>query len=105
MDRKDQKSNPINKEMRAKLSIDEGFAEKPIYRIVAKITEKEKGIGMMDLIQKMFNISEWQRKNFIRKTIKDLRDKKLFAKDPIKWTRDNEGNIISPFASKTKLNH
>ena len=80
------------KEMRCKLSIDEGYSEDPIYRIISKVTEKEKGLSMMDLIQKIFNISEWERTQYIKKVLEEFRDK-----NKINFTRDERGNICSPF--------
>lgn len=79
-------------------------------RIKAKTTEKEKGIMMLDKIENQFNISEVDREDF-RKEMKEREEKEFDEmreqakerknKDP--FTRDLMGNIISPFASKKKL--
>ena len=78
--------------LRAKLSFDDGFAEHPIYVIKATTNEKKKGLYMLELIENNFNITiEDKRNEFI---------KKVREQDKIKWTRDEKGNIISPFNIK-----
>lgn len=80
-------------------------------RIKAKTTEKEKGIMMLDKIENQFNISEVDRKSF-RKELKEreekefdeMREQAKERKDKDPFTRDEQGNIVSPFASKKKLN-
>ena len=94
--------------MRAKLVFDEGFAEKPVYRIKAFVSEKRKGLDMMDLIQKNFSITDSEWRNRYRENMKDvLADPNFFNKDSmdrkVRWTRDDKGNITSPFRSNRKL--
>ena len=85
--------------MRAKLSFDEGFAERPIYVIKGSVNEKDKGINMIELIRDNFGIcDEDMRKVMIERLEEYNRDffrpieKK--GKEPIKWKRDSRGNII-----------
>ena len=91
--------------MRAKLVFDEGFAEKPVYRIKAFVSEKRKGLDMMDLIQKNFSITDSEWRNRYRENMKDvLADPDFFNKDrKVVWSRDEKGNIASPFRSNRKL--
>ena len=103
--------------LRARLTLDDGFAENPVYKIVGNTTEKKKGIMMLTLIENSFNISEKDRKEAIKKTLEDLdhREKVAFTptiipgeikkrqkKELITWTRDEKGNIVSPFRSRKK---
>jgi len=101
--------------IRARLTFDEGFAESPIDRIIASITEKDKGIMMLERIENRFNISEKDRREAIERTLAEMNAreevamtptiipeemKKRQVREPPKWTRDEKGNIISPFKSK-----
>jgi hypothetical protein len=106
------KNNRINyfKELRAKLSFDDGFAESPIYSIKGMTTEKNKGINMLELIEDHFKISKEDRKKaFVAKmseinalAIQPTEQPKGFKHKKIEWTRDEKGEIISPFKSKNK---
>ncbi|KKN20300.1 hypothetical protein LCGC14_0937120 [marine sediment metagenome] len=81
-----------------------------IDRIKAKTTEKEKGIMMLDKIENQFNISQMDREAF-RKVMKerekeDFEEMKEQARERRKgdpFTRDEKGNIVSPFRSKEKI--
>ncbi len=93
--------------LRAKLSFDEGFAENPIYTLKAFTNEKEKGIYMLKLIEDNFSISVKDRILHDQIEIECFEDDvKGFenGKDgrSVKWTRDERGNIISPFSRKEK---
>jgi len=80
--------------LRAKLTFDDGYAENPIYLIKAITTEKDKGLDMVDLIRNNFNLTlEEIRKNFLKKLEEER--KKI-------WTRDERGNITSPFRKELK---
>ena len=97
--------------LRAKLSFDEGFAERPIYVIKAHAGEKEKGINMLELIETNFNICDQDRIEAVKKKLKELNEEAMtptvLPKDlrdkQVKFTKDEEGNIVSPFRSKKKL--
>ena len=97
--------------MRAKLTFDEGFAENPIYKVKAMTTEKDKGILMIDLIQQNFNISiEEFKKGLIRLNGDAMRPTIIpqeieIKQTRIKWTRNDKGNIISPFKSRDWRNN
>ena len=94
--------------LRAKLSFDDGFAERPLYSIKAFTNEKGKGINMIDLIRDNFDVSnldlkEYQKDKFTELTrdFEELEEEKI-TRTPIKWTRDEKGQIISPFGNKAK---
>jgi phage repressor protein C with HTH and peptisase S24 domain len=97
--------------LRARLSFDEGFAEKPVYTVKAFTTEKDKGIRMIELIRDNFNINKFEMNKLFRQRMEKLNEDamtpttyKAFSKTkPIKWTRDERGNLASPFRSKKKL--
>ena len=76
--------------LRVKLSFDDGFAEQPIYVIKATTSEKDKGVYMLELIEENFDITMRDRKITISKRLKEH--------EKIEWTRDDDGNIISPFS-------
>jgi len=106
------KKNLVKLRLRAKLSFDEGYAENPIYSIKAFTNEKNRGIDMIELIKNNFHINkedinlafkkkmeEWQE-DFQKPTIYSKEVEKTLKK--IEWTRDEKGNIISPFSIKKK---
>lgn len=109
---KPKKKNSFNflRELRAKLSFDDGFAERPIYSIKGKTNEKEKGINMLELIESQFGISKEDRQKAFRAQMEELNDlamqpteyPKPFKPDKIKFTRDEKGNLASPFRTKKK---
>ncbi len=109
---KKKKKKFIRPRLRAKLSFDEGFAEMPLYSIKAFTSEKEKGIDMIELIKTNFNINggdmdlafkkkmeEWQEEA-MKPTELSIEARRTQVK--IKWTRDENGNLISPFSNKAK---
>ncbi len=94
--------------LRAKLSLDDGFAERPIYSIKAFTNEKDKGINMINLIEDNFGITledklEAGRKEFqeMNKEMDEM-EKKVDNIDKSKFSKDEKGNFISPFSSKAK---
>jgi len=113
MGKKRKKEHNFRREgLRAKLVIDDWFAEKPLYRIKATTKEKDKGIRMLELIENNFNISTKDRLDFIKKRLEELNKEsmkptklpKFMRKNQIKFTRDPKtGQIISPFKSKKKI--
>ena len=90
--------------LKARLSFNEGYLEKPVYSIKADTTEKKKGLDMIKLIQDNFNIYieeiEWHRKCVRDEIIEEM---KTLKKDVPKLHRDGQGRLASPFASKKKI--
>jgi len=114
--RKQRKREPPRflRNLRAKLTFDDGYAENPIDKIIANVGEKNKGIMMLERIENRFNISDKDRREAIERTLAEMdsREKVAFTptiipeeikkrqKEPPKWTRDERGNIVSPFKSR-----
>ena len=81
-------------------------------RIKGKVTQKERGISMINRIEDRFNISQFDieefRKALNEKEIEDFKELQEEARrkdrQPIKWTRDKRGKIISPFSTNRKDN-
>ncbi len=96
-----------SRDLRAKLSFDQGWAEKPIYVIKASTNEKSKGVSMIELIKQNFGLSDLE----IKERLKILNEEamtptvvaKPFSQKVIKLERDSKGNIVSPFKSNRKL--
>jgi hypothetical protein len=81
-----------------------------IDRIKGKTTEKDKGLLMVEKIQQNFGISGKDKDAFRAKMIemqekafKPTKYPKIKKQEPIKWTRDAQGKIISPFDKKKDL--
>lgn len=97
--------------LKAKLSFNDGYAERPIYTIKANIGEKEKGLYMIELIQDNFNISIEEviihRDKIEKEIIEEMKlmsslNSQIFEKNsPL--NRDEKGNLVSPFRSEKKL--
>jgi len=80
-----------------------------IDRIRGKVTEKNKGLIMLDKLESYFGINDFDKNDFRKKMkekeekdfddmIKQANERKLlFKTEPVKWTRDEKGRIISPF--------
>ena len=91
-----------------KLSANDGYAERPIYSSRAVCPgEKSKAIDMIFMLRDNFEISQKdeieKRRKEIEETKVEMDKRKDFIKavnKPIKWTRDEKGNIISPFPHK-----
>ena len=78
----------------AKLTFfDWGWADNVIYRIKANVNEKDKGLDMINKIKEFFGIKNIDINEYEVKITNDEIDR-------IKWTRDERGNIISPFRSR-----
>lgn len=95
--------------LRCRLSFDEGYAERPLYSIKAFTNEKDKGINMVDLIQNNFDINSMDIKEFHEANInilandfQDLKNIPRTLREPLKLTRDEQGNLMSPFGNKAK---
>ena len=78
----------------AKLTFfDWGWADNIIYTQKARVNEKVKGMQMISKIKHFFGITNNDIKEDEERTIK-------YEIEKIEWTRDEKGNIISPFRSK-----
>ncbi len=88
------------------------FSEVDIYPRVfdstkANITEKKKGMIMIEKIENRFSISKQQMDEF-RNELEYYNEDAMTptfkeqAEKPVEWTRDEKGNIISPFDKKVK---
>lgn len=94
--------------LRASLNFNDGYAERPIYSIKAITSEKEKGLDMIDLIMDNFNIIsneiEKHRKIIQAQILQEMNHlNNEIISPPLKLKRDENGNLVSPFASKKKL--
>lgn len=88
-------------DLTAKLTFfDWGWADNVIFSLKARITEKYKAFLMIDKIKHFFGISNKDiiknEKEHIKNEINEMRE----MKSKIKWTRDEQGNIISPFRTR-----
>lgn len=94
--------------LNARLSFNDGFAEKPIYSIKAVTTEKNKGLDMVDLIMNNFNITirdiEYHKEVVKAQILEEMNHLSNRIVSPsVKLNRDESGNLVSPFANKEKL--
>ncbi len=81
----------------AKLLVyDWGWADEIIYKLKAKTTEKLKGVVMVEKIKEIFGINESDLHKHQEKEIEMQRQ----IQTPVEWTRDEKGNIVSPFKKK-----
>lgn len=91
----------------AKLSFTDGWAERPIYNLRGKTTEKPVGIAMVELVKSQFNLSneeiEKAKKEEIEQVKRDVQEYVPFQSNYGKITRDSKGRIVSPFAARKKL--
>lgn len=94
--------------LKANLSFNDGYAERPLYSIKATTSEKEKGLDMIDLIMDNFNIItkeiELHRRIVRAQILEEMNylNRKILS-PPIKLNRDESGNLVSPFATNRKL--
>ncbi len=95
----------------AKLTLFESsFRENLYYRSIARVTEKEKGLMMVDQLKGAFDISSLDEKEFQQRMVEMEKEalkatyypKGFKQPEKIKFTRDGEGNIISPFSKKAE---
>ncbi len=94
--------------LNARLSFNDGYAETPIYSIKAVTSEKDKGFDMIDLIMDNFNIISNEiiehRKIVKAQILEEMNHLPIEIINPInKLSRDDKGNLISPFATKKKI--
>lgn len=81
----------------AKLMVyDWGWADKIMYRLIGKTNEKHKGIMMLKKIREIFGITEHDILNYEEREVETMRN----IPKPVKWSRDERGNITSPFRKK-----
>ena len=79
----------------AKLTFfDWGWADNIVFKLIARVSDREKGFVMIERIKTFFNINNNDIIKNEKETIKEEMNQQ------IKWTRDEEGNIVSPFKSK-----
>ncbi len=82
----------------AKLTFfDWGWADNVIYTQKARVNEKEKGIQMISKIKHFFGITNNDIKESEDITVR-YEIEKIRENDP--WTRDEKGEIVSPFRTK-----
>ncbi len=66
-------------------------------RMKARVTDKDKGVMMIEQIQTKFGITEeFCRRKLLEIRMRDIEDQ---MEGP-KWTRDEKGQIVSPFKSR-----
>ncbi len=79
---------------------------KLLQRTKAKTTEKDKGVMMIDRIIDIFSLSP----SMIEQLRREIREKDAEAweptkypkgQEPVRWTRDEKGRIVSPFRSQS----
>lgn len=80
-----------------------------IDRIKGKVTQKNKGLEMLEKIEGSFSISEFDRKEYKRKMMEWQHDAftpteipKSIKLEQAKFSRDEDGNITSPFTKYGK---
>ena len=79
--------------------------EVPIYRAQAYSNDKAKGNMMIQYLKNLFNIGAIDEQNHFKNEVeeqKKLISNKNFGSTKIDWTRDEKGNIISPFSANLK---
>lgn len=82
--------------------------ENILNRINAKTTEKDKGLLMVELIENRFGITKEDKERAFKDKMEEFRAEsfkptivpKQMKKDQINWTRDERGNLASPFRTK-----
>ncbi len=105
---KSKNSRYIRSKLKARLSFDDGYVEKPIYSIKAFTNEKGKGINMIGLIRDNFNITredikEHQQIEFNELTNDfEMLEKQVKDRKKVEFTRDERGQIMSPFGNKAR---
>jgi len=82
---------------------------KTLYGLKATMNETKKALIMLDKIQTDFNISDWDVQKWRREILAkeyenmdELIEKEKSTKQKFGFTRDEKGNIISPFSVKKK---
>ncbi len=89
--RKERKKSSVTAKL---IFYDYGWREKVIYRFQSSCTSKKNGFMMLEAIRNYFGITDSDEKN----------NKLTIEREvtPIKWTRDEGGNIVSPFSKNLK---
>lgn len=83
------------------LSFNDGYREEPIYTIKGNTSEKEKGFNMINLIRDNFNLTEAMMDYYTKKIREEITaEMNGYEYKTHGFTRDENGSIISPFASK-----
>lgn len=99
------------KGLRVKLIFDDWFAERQLYRVQGNTNEKKKGLQMLELIEHNFNISKKDKEAFITNRLEEFDQDamtptlvpKSMRDGQVKFTRDEQGKIVSPFKSNRKI--
>ncbi len=84
-----------------------GWRDNIVYSAKATQNEKEKGLAMMERLKNFFGLDKIDEEKFREKMIelqKEAFTPTKYPKErkPVKWTKDQRGNIISPFSKKTR---
>ena len=90
----------------AKLTFfDWGWRDNIIYNAKATQNEKDKGLAMLEKLKDFFGVNKIDEEEFKKKMIE--MQKEAFTateypkgREPVKWTRDKKGKIVSPFDKK-----
>jgi len=69
-------------------------------KVKGKTTEKNKGIIMLKKIKDQFSIDDIDICQF---DYMELEEQKKMFDNSVQWTRDEKGNITSPFSSDKKI--
>lgn len=80
---------------------DWGWKENIIYRVKSSCSDKNKGLLMIDAIRNYFGINNEDEKEYEEVRI-EREVRAIQPTEPINWTKDAKGNIISPFSKKLK---
>ena len=91
----------------AKLTIyDWGWRDNIIYAVTAKANEKLKGLAMLEKLRNLFGVNDIDEKQF-RDKMTEMQRKAFTPEErkPIRWTRNEKGQIVSPFDKKIKKTH
>lgn len=91
----------------AKLTFfDWGWADNILFSLKAKASEKYKGLLMIEKLKLFFGISNNEivtnEKEHIEREMEEIEkmNKLNRSKSKIDWTRDEKGNIVSPFRTR-----
>lgn len=99
--RKKNKKIIKNANLTAKLTFfDWGWADNVVFSLKAKVSEKYKGLLMIERLKLFFGITNKEivsnEKERIEEEVNEVKKKR----SKINWTRDEKGNIISPFRTR-----
>lgn len=87
-------SNKTNGVVAKLTSYDPNKRENPHYKVEAMSSEKNKGLMMIQYLKGLFGVNEKDEEKHIQNEMNEQKK--------IKWTRDERGNIISPWSKKLK---